>query len=86
MASLWRRLVHWLGENVTLPEDSESIRIRKTTIATVSLAVVPISLGWSVSFFQIGLQQMGFLNATYSLVVALAVLFLIRTEEILDLH
>ena len=81
MFKSWKDLVSWVGTAVTLPEDKESIHIRKTTITLISLALIPMNLVWTASFFSLGLDLVAGINLTTGIMITAAVVFLFWTRN-----
>lgn len=81
MFKSWKDIVSWVDAAVARPEDTESIRIRKTTIALVTMAIVPISLVWTASFFSLGLNVVAGINLATGMMFSAAILFLFRTKK-----
>jgi guanylate cyclase len=79
MQNSWKDFVSWVGATVAQPEDTESIRIRKTTITLISLALIPINLTWTVSFFSLGLNGAAGINLVTGVLIAAVIVFLFRT-------
>jgi len=79
MQKTWKRFVSWVRRSVTLPDDSESIAIRKTTIAIVFIIIVPVNTLWTVSLFSMGLALPAWINSGQGLLTTLACLYLFRT-------
>ena len=59
MRNRWKNFVAWVDASVTLLEDSESIRIRKTTITIAYLVFIPITFLWTLALFNIQLWAAG---------------------------
>ena len=66
MREIWERFVGWVRRSVTLPNDSESIRIRKTTIAIIHLIIIPVNNGWTVALISMGLELPAWINMVHS--------------------
>lgn len=81
MRESWKKLVTWVSKSVTLPEDTESIRIRKTTLTLVFLAIIPANLIWTFSFFSLGLRNAGAVNLASSIYYLVGIVFLFRTRN-----
>jgi guanylate cyclase len=81
MNRYWKDLNSWVSVAVALPEDTESIRIRKTTIALVTMAIIPINLAWTVSFFSLGLNTVAGINLATGMMFSAAIVFLFRTKK-----
>jgi hypothetical protein len=62
MISTWKNVISRVSAAVALAEDTESVRIRKTTIALCTMAIIPINLGWTVSFFLLELNVVAGIN------------------------
>jgi guanylate cyclase len=67
MRNRWKNFIAWVEDSVTLPEDSESIHIRKTTITIVFLFTIPVTFIWTFSLL--------YLNLWVSVLINLAVMF-----------
>jgi hypothetical protein len=81
MNRYWKDLNTWVSAAVALPEDTESIRIRKTTIALVTMAIVPINLAWTASFFSLGLNVVAGINLATGIMFTAVIVFLYRTRK-----
>ena len=62
MRNRWKNFVAWVDASVTLPEDSESIRIRKTTITIAYLVFIPITFLWTLALLNLQLWAAGWIN------------------------
>ena len=63
MRNRWKNFVTWVNTSVTLPEDSESIRIRKTTITIAYLVFfIPITFLWKLALLNLQLWAAGWIN------------------------
>lgn len=81
MRETWERFVGWVRRSVTLPEDSENIRIRKTTIAVVFIIIVPVNAIWTASLFSMGLALPAWINLAQGGIATLAMLYLFQTRN-----
>jgi hypothetical protein len=62
MRNRWKNFVAWFDASVTIPEDSESIRIRKTTITIAYLVLIPITFLWTLALLNLQLWAAGWIN------------------------
>ncbi|HUF37832.1 MAG TPA: adenylate/guanylate cyclase domain-containing protein [Anaerolineales bacterium] len=81
MRSTWSTFVAWVNRSVTLPDDSESIRIRKTTLAIIFIVIVPVNFVWTLSLFYLGLMLPALINLAHGLLTAAAIVYLFRTRN-----
>ena len=81
MRAAWKEFVAWVARSVTLPEDSESIRIRKTTVAVIFIIIVPINFAWTLSLFYLGLTLPALINLGQGVLNALGDIYLFRTRN-----
>lgn len=81
MRESWKRFVAWVSHSVTLPDDSESIRIRKTTVAVIFIVIVPVNFIWTFSLFSLGLKLAALINLTQGLMTTLGNVYLFRTRN-----
>jgi guanylate cyclase len=64
-----------------LPGDTESIRIRKTTIVLIVLAFIPINFIWTLAIFSLGLNVAAAINLTLGIALIAGVVFISRTKR-----
>ena len=82
LRSYWNRLVNWLDRSLTEPDDTDSIRVRKITVGLLSLAIIPASFAWTISFLPLDLNPAtNVLNAIISLMYVAGAIFLFRTKN-----
>lgn len=73
MRKAWSKFVAWVERSVTRPEDSESLRIRKTVVVIVILFVALGNFAWTLALTRIGLQRPALISIAYGVVNLLAV-------------
>jgi len=81
MRNRWKNFVAWVDASVTLPEDSESIRIRKTTITIAYLVFIPITFLWTLALFNIQLWAAGWINLAFNLHCLISATYLFRKRN-----
>lgn len=83
MRNRWKNFVAWVDTSVTLPEDSESIRIRKTTITIAYLVFIPITFLWTLALLNLQLWVAGWINLTFNLHCLISATYLFRKRNFL---
>ncbi len=81
MRDIWKNFVTWVEDAVTLPEDSESIRIRKTTLAIIVIVIIPVNSIWTLSLFYLNLQAAAFFNLAHGFLCTSAIIYLFKTRN-----
>lgn len=81
MKEAWSKYVAWVGRSVTLPDDSESVRVRKTTLAIVYFLLIPVNSIWTLALFSLNLLTSALLNLSGVLLVITACTYLLRTRN-----
>jgi guanylate cyclase len=81
ISNLWKNFVSLVSDIVALPEDTESIRIRKTTIVLIVLAFIPINFIWTLAIFSLGLNVAAAINLTLGIALIVGVVFISRTKR-----
>ncbi len=81
MREIWRRFVQWVETAVTLPEDSESIRIRKRTLVIILFITVPITSLWTIALFYMGLWTAALISLGHNIFTILSGIYLFRTRN-----
>jgi len=81
MRNRWKNFVAWVEDSVTLPEDSESLRIRKTTITIAYLITIPITFIWTIALFNLQLWAAGWINLAFNLHTLISGVYLFRTRN-----
>jgi guanylate cyclase len=81
MLNRWKNFVAWVRDSITLPGDSESILIRKTTLTLIILLIIPGNLIWTFSFISMGLTRAAAINLASSVFYLLGIVFLFRTRN-----
>lgn len=81
MRDVWKNFVNWVEDSVTLSEDSDSIRIRKTTLAIIVFVIIPVNSIWTLSLFYLNLQATAFINLAHGFLATSALIYLFRTRN-----
>ena len=81
MLNQWNNFVAWVRDSITLLGDSESIRIRKTTLTLIVLLIIPVNLIWTFSFISMGLTRAATVNLVSSVFYLASTVFLFRTRN-----
>jgi adenylate cyclase len=81
MRNRWKNFVAWVEDSVTLPEDSESLRIRKMTITIAYLVIIPITFIWTLALFYLQLWAAGWINLAFNLHTLVSGVYLFRTRN-----
>jgi guanylate cyclase len=81
MLNQWKNFVARVRDSITLPGDSESIRIRKTTLTLIVLLIIPGNLIWTLSFISMGLTRAATVNLASTVFYLASTVFLFRTRN-----
>jgi class 3 adenylate cyclase len=81
MKEAWKKYVAWVTGSVTRPDDSESVRIRKTTLAIVFFLLIPVNSVWTLALFSLNLLTAAVINLSGVLWVIAACIYLVRTRN-----
>lgn len=81
MKEAWKKYIAWVNRSVTLLDDSESVRIRKTTLAIVYFLLIPVNSLWTLALYFLNLPASALINLSGVLLIIAACMYLLRTRN-----
>lgn len=78
-----RRVINRLADSLAEPDDTDNVRVRKVIVGLVALAIIPVNLSWSISFFYLGgtVALTGLVNLVVGAIYITGAVYLYRTKQ-----